>query len=138
MEAKKREMVPDGVLLLALADAADGKGVLVLTATQSETSKSVMRGVELVQLRAKELGADFIKQMRQLSSSWHLNIGNGWIFFFPEDDLDPLEDVSNPHVVYCLVKDTWKCQEYPEWVQSRTKSKKTLNPGVWARPRNED
>jgi hypothetical protein len=88
-----------------MADAASGKGVIVLTPTATET--------DVVVARAKMLAIDGLRQFAKATAEeaiafflyskvpWMLKLrSNGWVFFIPGTDLKAYDDVGTPTYIY--------------------------------------
>lgn len=88
-----------------MADAAEGRGVVVLTPTATET--------DVVVARARTLAIDGLKQFANASTQeatnfflnskvpWQLKLrSNGWVFFIPVTELKPYDDAGEPMYLY--------------------------------------
>lgn len=123
-------------LIKAMADAADGLGVLFLTPSLSETTAIVSQGKDLVRRATGEIG---LAVYREGSSTWHLTVPStgGWIFFFPQPDISATDEVNNPNVVYYQHEDhTWRRLEYVKWV-ARGKNTTTYAATMWERLKDD-
>ena len=114
-------LVPDDTLIAAMADAAEGKGVLVVTPLAADTDAIVARAKKLT-IENLIRNADFSEEEAQsfiLSSrvAWQVRLkSNGWVFFFPVHDLKPNDDVNNPAYVYAPGnRGQYEKQPYTRW-----------------------
>jgi len=113
--------VPDDTLIDAMADAAEGRGVLVVTPLASETDGIVARA-KAITVKQLTLNADFTREEAQAfilvsPNPWQVRLkSRGWVFFFPVHDLKPNDDVGNPSYVYSLSnKGAYEKLPYGRW-----------------------
>jgi hypothetical protein len=101
--------IPDETIIAAMADAAEGKGVLVITPLASETDAIVSRAkLMTVENLVRNAGVTTHEAQSFILASpnpWQVRLkSRGWVFFFPEPDLKPNDDVGNPSYVYASNK----------------------------------
>lgn len=97
--------IPDDTLRAAMADAAEGKGVVVLTPSATET--------DVIVARARQLTIDGLMKFAKATQTvaegffatssipWQLRLrSQGWVFFIPVTDLKPHEDVGAPSYIF--------------------------------------
>ena len=97
--------VPDETIIAAMADAAEGKGVLVITPLASETDAIVTRAkaltIENLMFNAEFSWQEAREYIMGSTNPWQIRLkSRGWVFFFPMHDLKPNDDVGNPSYVY--------------------------------------
>jgi len=113
--------IPDDILISAMADAAEGKGVLVVTPLASETDAIVVRAKELtihsLMRNAQMTRRSAEEYIVRSQVPWQIRLkSRGWVFFFPIHDLKPNDDVGNPSYVYSTgKKGTYEKLTYSSW-----------------------
>lgn len=118
-----------------MADAIERRKVLFLTPSRLVTNGIVERAKTLV---AAILGQEVMAYFADGTSPWHVRVKEaGWVFFFPQDEISPTEDVGNPDRVYLPKTATsYMWIPYAEW---RHQSAKPKGPrSMWERLRDDD
>lgn len=97
--------ITDLSLLMAIADATDGKRVLFLTNDDSEANFGAKRSVEMTIENFRKYGNASLEEARSIivpsGNQWHVRFrSNGWILFCPLPLLNPNDDLNNPAYVY--------------------------------------
>jgi hypothetical protein len=119
-----KRQVPNQVLTNAVADAADGKRVVVLVDDVNDIDRVVEHARRFTtELVRESMGSQHANKMFAASENrWILALarGGGWVFFFPVEITTADEDINAPDFVYWQdPKGVYERLAYHEWVLQR-------------------